>query len=88
MSTTRHHSPIQGIPERCGLVSAFLPHFNGVFLIHEDTRVPIPLYVDMSISGRVAVINTVAYHVEFPPHIVQQRLSICHLEDLNAMVEV
>ena len=27
-----------------------------------------------------------AYYLEFPPHFMQQRLSILHLEALNAMV--
>ena len=66
----------------------FLPRFNGVFLIHKDTRVPTPLYMDVCTSSCGAVTNTEAYHVEFPPHIVRQRLSICHLEALNAVVAV
>ena len=66
----------------------FLPCFNRVCLIHKDARVPIPLYVDGCTSGCGAVTHTEVYHVQFPPHIVQQRLSICHLEAINAMVAV
>ena len=34
----------------------------------------------------VELTNTEVYHLELPPHIVQQRLSICHNEALNALV--
>ena len=66
----------------------FLSSFNGIQLIHEDTRVPLPLYVDACTSGCRAVTTSEAYHTRFPHPIVQQDSSICHLEVLNAVVAV
>ena len=63
----------------------FLAHTDRVFIIHED-REPICLYVDACPSDSVVVANSQAYHMEFPSHIQQQGMSICHLEALNAVV--
>ena len=67
---------------------SFFPRIDCVFLIHEDTRVPIPLFVDACTSICRAVTTTEAYHVEFPNPIAQKNLSICHLEALNAIVTI
>ena len=61
---------------------------DGVFIIHEFDREPIYLFVDACTSGCEVVSNAEAYHMKFPPHILQQDLSICHLEALNAVVAV
>ena len=66
----------------------FLRHTDGVFIIHEDNRDPICLFVDTCTSGCRAVSNAEAYCMEFPLHILQQDLSIWHLEALNAVVAV
>ena len=64
----------------------YLPCTNGVFLIHEESRTPIPLFVDACTSGCGAVTSDQAYHRVFPPQILHQNLPICHLEALNAVV--
>ena len=59
-----------------------------MYLIHEESRTPIPLYVDACTSSCGAVTTSQAYHMAFPPHILHQNLSICHLEALNALLAV
>ena len=68
----------------------FLPCTDGIFIIPEDIREPICLFMGACMSGRGAVSWTEAYHMEVPPHphIQQQSLSICHLELWNAIVAV
>ena len=63
----------------------FLPCIDGAFMTHEDTRTSIALYADACTSGGRVTTDTEAYHLEFPPYIIQQGLSIYHLEALHAM---
>ena len=60
----------------------------AVFLIHEDSRIPLPLYVDACTTSCGAVTTTHTYYVAFPTHILQQHLSICHWEALITMIAV
>ena len=66
----------------------FLPATDGVFMIHEDDRVPVQLFVDACASGCGAITDRAAYHVQFPPHIIREAHPICHLEALNIVVAI
>ena len=66
----------------------FLPSVEGFFIIHEDDRVPVQLFVDACTSGCGAVTKMAAYHAQFPSHIVSEGHPICQLEALNAVVAI
>ena len=93
MLITLQACPDQGVTHLSEEFKKDLKWFNrvlqctdSVFIIHEEDREPICLSVDGCLSGCGVVANSQAYHMEFPPHIQQQDLSICHLEALNAIV--
>ena len=64
----------------------YLLRMDDVYLVHEESRTPIPLDVDTSMSGCRAVTTGHAYDKVFPPYILQQQLPICYFEALNALV--
>ena len=68
--------------------SKYLPTTDRVFIIHEDDRVPVHLFVDACTSGCGAVTKWAAYHTQFAPHVVREGHPICHLEALNAVVAI
>jgi hypothetical protein len=64
----------------------FLPATNGVFIIHEDTRPAVHVYVDSCMSGCGGCTSTAAYHAQYPHRMLDSKWSICHLEALNCLV--
>ena len=75
MLETLHACPLQGsislsseVWKDVAWFQWYLHCTHGVFLIHKESRVPIPLFVDACTSGRGVVTAAQAYHMEFPPH--------------------
>ena len=66
----------------------FLPDTNGVFLLHEDTRVPLPGYIDACTTGVGAVLLNEAYYTLLPAHVLEENRPIFYLGALNAMVAI
>ena len=64
----------------------FLPLTNGIFIIHEDNRTPVHIYVDSCSTGCGGLCGKEAYHARFLAGILAQQLSICHLEAINCVV--
>ena len=50
--------------------ATYLPTSNRVYMIHEDDRVPIPLYIDACSTGAGAICLLEAYHMQFSPSII------------------
>ena len=48
----------------------FLPVTDDVFLVHEDGRTPIPLYMDACESGCGDLTTSSAYHAMFPTNVL------------------
>ena len=71
-----------------GWFQAFLLKTNSVFILHNEPRDPVSLYVDVCTTGCDAICQDEAYHTQFPQHILRQNLSFCHLEALNAVVAI
>ena len=63
----------------------FLLGTNGVFILHEETRVPLSTYIDDCATGVGAVLSDEAYHTLFLAHVLAANRPICHLKALNAM---
>ena len=64
----------------------FLSQTDGVYIIHQETRTPVPLYVDACSSSRGVLTGAEGYHSTFFTSILQQDRPICQLDVLNAMV--
>ena len=63
----------------------YLPSKNGVYIIHNNIRPPIPLYVDVCATGAGAICRQEAYHTEFSPRTIRADHHICHLDAVNAV---
>ena len=57
-----------------------------MFLLHEEKRTLLQVYMDACMSGAGGVLRPQAYHARFPPHVLSADPAICHLEALNAVV--
>ena len=93
MLQTLRQWPIRGSftlsPEFCkDLVwfGDYLPTIDGVYIIHQDGREPVHLYVDACESGCGAITSAHAYHARFPTSVQSQNHLICHLGALNSAV--
>ena len=65
---------------------AYLPHTNGVFIIHADDRVPIQLYIDMCAMGCGIICQHKVYHTTFPAHVLNANHPISHLDAPNLVL--
>ena len=65
-----------------------MPSTNGVYVIHEESRSHIPIFVDACETGTGAICGHQVYHATFPAHMIHQPHPICHLEALNALAAV
>ena len=65
------------------LFNSYLPTTDGIFLIHQEGKQPIHLYVDACESGCGAITTNYAYHAIFPTSVRSQIHLIYHLEVLN-----
>jgi hypothetical protein len=66
---------------------AFLPSFNGVSII----QLEIPqttAEIDSCLSGCGGICGSQHYHTIYPEFIMEEHLTICHLEMLNAVIAV
>ena len=52
----------------------FLPTTDGTFIIHQDDRHPVQLYIDACMSGCRALTAGRAYHTTFPPRVLGTNL--------------
>ena len=59
---------------------------NGVFIMDNDHRSLIHIYIDACTTGCGAICQAEAYHSEFSAAIQQENHPICKLEAINAMV--
>ena len=66
----------------------FLTTTDDTFIIHEDGRIPVPVFVDACSLGCGGCTLTEAYHVHFPSTILHKEQPICHLKALNMVVAV
>ena len=64
----------------------FLPSIDGIFIMHEDGHIPVPLSIDVCATGYGVCTDSDAYLAEFPASILAEDRPICHLEALNAVV--
>ena len=63
----------------------YLAGTNSVFIMDQDHRSPIHVYVDTCTTGCRAVCQAEAYHSESPASILQENHPICELEAINAI---
>ena len=63
----------------------YLPHTNGIYLIHQDNRVQVEVFVDACTTCCSAICHPDAYHAEFPHQLLAEQHPVCHLEVLNAL---
>ena len=62
------------------------PKNNGVFIIHEDNRTPLHLYIDACTTGVGAFLAGMASQMALPLHILDETHPISHhLEALNSV---
>ena len=54
-------------------------------MIHQDDRVPIPLYIGACSMGAGTICLLEAYHMPFPPAVINASHPISHLEAMNAV---
>ena len=66
----------------------FLPTTDGTFLIHQDDRHLVHLYIDACMSGCGALTVGRDYHTTFPSRVLWDNPLICHLEALNATLAI
>ena len=66
----------------------FLPTTNSTFLIHQDDRHLVHLYINACMSGCGALTAGRAYHATFPPRVLRDNPLICHIEALNATLDI
>ena len=75
---------VWGVSEDLNWFDAYLLSTNGVYIIHNDLRPPIPVHLDVCVTSAGAICRWDAYHTEFTPHIIRADHPICHLEAVNA----
>ena len=85
MSGSGGSSPPQLLCKYLSWFSAYLPSTNRVFIMHEDSQPPIPLFVEVCVVGVGAICWHQAYHIEFPTKLIGEEHPICHLETVNAV---
>ena len=66
----------------------FLPTADGMFLIHQDERHLVHLYIDACMFGCGALTAGRAYHTTFLPRVLWDNALISHLEALNATLAI
>ena len=64
----------------------YLPLSNGIFIIYEDGRSPLDMFVNSCTMGCGTIYNDQAYHSIFPDTLLNQGLEICHLDAPNCVV--
>lgn len=64
----------------------YLARTNGVFIIDQDNRPPVHIYVDAHITGCGSLCQAKAYNSEFPPALLRESHPICVLKTINAKV--
>ena len=65
----------------------FLPQYNGIHFI-DVQMIEIRVEADSCLTGCGALCENSYYHEMYPKHIIDQNLSICHLELLNIVIAV
>ena len=58
---------------------------NGIYIIQDDTRVPVTLHVEVCSMGARAICSSEAFHTKFPISIIKQGHTSCHLDALNSV---
>ena len=66
----------------------YLPSTNGVFILHEDNMVSVPLYINACTTDSGAVLGKEAYRTIFLLHILAENRPICQLEALNSVLAI
>ena len=66
----------------------FLPTMDGTFIIHQDGRNPVQLYIDACMIGCRALTSGRVYHATFPPRVLRGNPPICNLEALNTTLAI
>ena len=61
---------------------------NGVFMINQDVKQRVHIYINACTTGCVTVCQAEAYHTEFASAILWEHHPICELEAANAMVSL
>lgn len=64
----------------------YLVSTNGIFMMNQDTRHPVHIYVDACITGCSLVPSQGLSQTEFTLTIVQEQRPICELKAVNAVV--
>ena len=64
----------------------YLPCTNGIYLIHQDNRVPVEVFMDDCTTGCGAVCQPDVYYAKFPLQVLAEQHPICHLKVLNILV--
>ena len=70
------------------LFCRFLPTTDSIFIIHEDGRILVPVFVDACSTGFGRCTPIAAYPARFPHSILHKDHPISHLEALNVVVAV
>ena len=66
----------------------FLPNTDSTFIIHQDERHPVQLYIDACMSGCRARTAGRAYYAPFPARVLRANHNICHSKALNATLAI
>ena len=95
LATTRVCPAVDEIPlsaefQKCiNWFACYLPVSNSIYIIHDETRVPANVYVDVCNTGAGAIYDDwETYHAMFSGSVLKQDHPICHLETLNAVAAV
>jgi hypothetical protein len=64
----------------------YLSSTNGIFIIHQDDRPAVHVYVDSCLTGLGGCTAGAAYHSLYPEDVTNRKWAICHLEALNCLV--
>ena len=62
---------------------AYVQDSSGLYMIHEDTRPPIALFIDACATRAGTICGNQAYHTIFPTILLGEKHPICHLEAIN-----
>ena len=59
---------------------AYLPQSNEVYIMDEDGRKPIHMFVETCTEGAGTLCQSEEYHTQFSSSVLDEQHPICHLE--------